>query len=556
MHNVIDSIPLGNAPWKCFSVKYTGEIPQHNPSTWMSQVHEIYYRDPDTVIRQMLDNPKFADGFDPIPRNAFDAKGKQVFSDFMTGNWAWRQADKLAENPNNKGAMLVPVIAGSDKTTVSVGTGQNEYYPLYLSIGNIENRVQRAHRDGLVPIAFLAIPKTGQQYDDDVAYRTFRWQLYHQSLAQIFKSLKPHMETPTILRCPDGHYRQAIYCMGPYIADYPEQALLAGIVQGWCPRCQAVNKDLDDGDSTRRTRELTDILASVYDLKVLHEKHGIHGDIIPFTNDFPNTDIHELLAPDLLHQLIKGTFKDHLVTWVGEYLVIKHGAPAANKIMDDIDRRIAATPPFPGLRHFYEGRRFKQWTGDDSKALMKVYLPAIAGNVPDNMVQAIAAFLNFCYLVRHSTIDHNALTHIEDALTRFYKYREIFTTTGVRLMISLPRQHLMKHYIHLIQEYGAPNGLCSSITESKHIKAVKEPWRRSSCYKALGQMLKTNQRLSKLAATRAHFKTCGMLCGTALSDELHQLLPSELHDELLGEEREVREGDDDVVVDMAKRPHE
>jgi hypothetical protein len=33
--------------------------------------------------------------------------------------------------------------------------------------------------------------------------------------------------------------------------------------------------------------------------------------------------------------------------------------------------RIAAAPPFPGLRRFPEGRRFKQWTGDDSKALMK-----------------------------------------------------------------------------------------------------------------------------------------------------------------------------------------
>ena len=34
--------------------------------------------------------------------------------------------------------------------------------------------------------------------------------------------------------------------------------------------------------------------------------------------------------------------------------------------------RISAAPPFPGLRRFPEGRDFQQWTGDDSKALMKV----------------------------------------------------------------------------------------------------------------------------------------------------------------------------------------
>ena len=33
---------------------------------------------------------------------------------------------------------------------------------------------------------------------------------------------------------------------------------------------------------------------------------------------------------------------------------------------------IAAVPVFPGLRRFPQGRGFKQWTGDDSKALMKV----------------------------------------------------------------------------------------------------------------------------------------------------------------------------------------
>jgi hypothetical protein len=76
------------------------------------------------------------------------------------------------------------------------------------------------------------------------------------------------------------------------------------------------------------------------------------------------------------------------VTWVTDYLILEHGNAQANAILDDIDRRfvspfalnlisdkqgrIAAVPTFSGLRRFPEGRGFKQWTGDDSKALMKV----------------------------------------------------------------------------------------------------------------------------------------------------------------------------------------
>lgn len=56
--------------------------------------------------------------------------------------------------------MFVPIILGSDKTTVSVGTGQNDYWPIYLSIGNIRNNVRRAHRDGLVLLGFLPIAKS------------------------------------------------------------------------------------------------------------------------------------------------------------------------------------------------------------------------------------------------------------------------------------------------------------------------------------------------------------------------------------------------------------
>lgn len=44
------------------------------------------------------------------------------------------------------------------------------------------------------------------------------------------------MTIPEVVRCADGHFRRVIYGLGPYIADYPEQVLLACVVQGWCPR--------------------------------------------------------------------------------------------------------------------------------------------------------------------------------------------------------------------------------------------------------------------------------------------------------------------------------
>ncbi|KZP11835.1 hypothetical protein FIBSPDRAFT_704533, partial [Athelia psychrophila] len=67
--------------------------------------------------------------------------------------------DIIAEDPDTHGSFLVAVIAGSDKTTVSVGTGNIEYHPIYISIGNIHNNTRRAHRNGVVLLGFLPIPK-------------------------------------------------------------------------------------------------------------------------------------------------------------------------------------------------------------------------------------------------------------------------------------------------------------------------------------------------------------------------------------------------------------
>ena len=148
--------------------------------------------------------------------------------------------------------MFVPIVLGSDKTTVSVATGHTEYWPVYMSIGNVHNNVRRAHRGALVLIAFLSVPTgehgplihidksnqfTGVRKDaKDPAFHSFQRHIFHSSLSRILDLLRPGMETPEVVRCPDNHFRRAIYGIGPYIADYPEQVLLSCIVQGWCPR--------------------------------------------------------------------------------------------------------------------------------------------------------------------------------------------------------------------------------------------------------------------------------------------------------------------------------
>ena len=126
----------------------------------MTKSYDVWYRNPWLLIHKLLANWDFYGEFDYIPFREFDAQKRRRWQDFMSGDWAWKEADSIAQDPNTHGAMLVPLILGSDKTTVSVATGQNEYYPLYMSIGNVHNNVRRAHRNALVLLGFLAIPKS------------------------------------------------------------------------------------------------------------------------------------------------------------------------------------------------------------------------------------------------------------------------------------------------------------------------------------------------------------------------------------------------------------
>ncbi|KAJ6600932.1 hypothetical protein B0H10DRAFT_2167443 [Mycena sp. CBHHK59/15] len=329
LYETIDAMKQGDAPWQCFQTEPLA-VGEDAPA-WARQSYEVWYRDPDEVIANMLDNPDFDGAFDTTPYVHVDSEGKRRWNDFMSANFAWRHCDQIYTNdPSTEGSMYTPLFFGSDKTTVSVATGDVEYHPAYISLGNIHNSIRHGHCNGVVPFAFLAIPTSDRKYDNDPAFRNFKQQLYHASLAAILSSLKPGMTTPVVRHCPDGHFRRCIYDFGPFIADYPEQVMVAGI--------NPINR-LDGDLAGRRTQALTDELLAAFDGDILWDEYGIDEDIIPFPRDFPWADIHEMLSSDLLHQVIKGSFKGHLVTWVGEYLYLEHTKVDADAIMDEIERR-------------------------------------------------------------------------------------------------------------------------------------------------------------------------------------------------------------------------
>ena len=102
----------------------------------------------------------------------------------------------------------------------------------------------------------------------------------------------------------------------------------------------------------------------------------------------------------------------------------------------------------------------------------------LKGYVHVDIIKTLNAFLDFCYIARRNVITEDSLNALDATLERFHHYREIFCVSGVHPNgYSLHRQHSLKHYHQHIENFGAPNGLCSSITESKHIVAMKKPWR-------------------------------------------------------------------------------
>jgi len=382
---------------------------------------------------------------------------------------------------------VAPVILASDKTALTQFGGDKKAWPVYLTIGNISKDVRRrpsSHSTvllGYVPVSNL---KGFSESTRQVA----GYSLFHRCMRSLLQPLNDAGRNGVEMVCADGMIRRVFPILAAYVADHPEQCLVACCMENRCPRCVVGRNERGDHEEYL-LRSQTETLRTLERHQKGEDPHlfddeGLRAVHYPFWADLPHTDIFSCITPDILHQLHKGVFKDHLYQWCCDI---------AGK--REVNSRFQVMPEYHGLRHFTKGiSGISQWTGKEFKEMEKVFLGVITGLVPDQVVLAVQAFLDFLYYAQYQSHTEDTLSRMQDALDRFHANKSVFVDLGIRDDFNIPKLHSMDHYIQSIRSLGSCDGFNTELPEHLHIDYAKKAYRASNGRDYIIQMTTWLQR--------------------------------------------------------------
>jgi hypothetical protein len=354
---------------------------------------------------------------------------------------------------------------------------------VYLTIGNIDKSTRRKPtKHATILLGYLPVSKL-ECFNE--ANRSVQGQrLFHTCMTSLLEPLIESGKSGVLMVCADGRTRRIHPILAAYVADHPEQCLVAGCQQNRCPKCLVPATGLGDPTQSelRNPQETMKILGLAAD-NYQPEAFTAHGlrPINPFWEDLPFCDIFHCFTPDILHQLHKGVFKDHLVKWVTS--AIPGGA-------QEIDRRFQAMTGHPSLRHFKKGISLvSQWTGNEYKNMEKAFLGVIANaSEHPEVARSACAVLDFLYYAHFETHTDKSLRELEGAWTRFHADKAIFTKLEVRQHFNIPKVHSMQHYLHMIRSHGTADGYNTEVSERLHIDFAKHAYTASNKKDYIAQM--------------------------------------------------------------------
>lgn len=348
---------------------------------------------------------------------------------------------------------------------------------------------------GYVPVTKLECFEDVGQNRSLAGYR-----LFHHCMEMILHPLIKAGSEGTEMVCADGLIRRVFPILAAYVADHPEQCLVVNVKENSCPR-GTVAPDERGEASECFLRNVEDTLEALNLHRqgfnpTLFEKEGLRPIYEPFWRQLPHCDIFSCITPDILHQLHKGVFKDHLISWCSS-LIGK----------DELDRRFMAIPDLPGLRHFKKGiSHVSQWTGTEHKEMQKVIVAILSGAVEAKVLTIAQALVDFIYYAQFQVHTTESLERLRGALHTFHKHKSIIEELGIREHFNVPKIHSMLHYHDAIWQKGTLDGYNTELPERLHIEYAKDAYRAGNRRDYIAHMTTWLQRQEAVDTRTAYLE--------------------------------------------------